>query len=130
LKALSLEDLLLPLLIQLALIIATARVFAVLFRHIAQPAVVGEIVAGLVLGPSVLGRLCPEVFNALFHPALAGLPADASDVTTFMTTPLLLRLMRGTELEPLVLASAFLDRPGEEKKTATRGGAGGRGREP
>ncbi len=79
-KALALEDLLLPLLIQLALIIATARVFAVLFRHIGQPAVVGEIVAGLVLGPSVLGRLCPEVFNALFHPALAGLPVEASDL--------------------------------------------------
>jgi Kef-type K+ transport system membrane component KefB len=74
------EAVLLPLLIQLALIIAAARVFAVLFRRIGQPAVIGEITAGLVLGPSLLGRLFPEVFNDVFHPALAGLPAAASDL--------------------------------------------------
>jgi Kef-type K+ transport system membrane component KefB len=79
-RRVSVEDLLLPLLIQLAVIIAAARLFAVLFRWIGQPAVVGEIAAGLVLGPSVLGRLLPGVFTALFHPALPGLSADASDL--------------------------------------------------
>jgi Kef-type K+ transport system membrane component KefB len=44
-------------LLQLALIIVIARVFAAWFRKMGQPAVVGEIVAGLVLGPSVLGRI-------------------------------------------------------------------------
>jgi Kef-type K+ transport system membrane component KefB len=79
-RRVSAEDLLPPLLIQLALIIATARLFAVLFRRIGQPAVIGEIAAGLVLGPSVLGRIFPGVFAAIFHPVIAGLPADASDL--------------------------------------------------
>jgi Kef-type K+ transport system membrane component KefB len=80
LKAVSVEEFLLPLLIQLALIIAAARVFAALFRRVGQPAVVGEIAAGLILGPSVLGRLFPSLFEAVFHPAFAGVPADASDL--------------------------------------------------
>jgi Kef-type K+ transport system membrane component KefB len=79
-KAVSVEELLLPVLIQLALIIAAARIFAVLFGRIGQPAVVGELAAGLVLGPSVLGRVWPDLFNAVFHPALAGLPVEASDL--------------------------------------------------
>jgi Kef-type K+ transport system membrane component KefB len=79
-KAVNVEEFLLPLLIQLALIIAAARVFAALFRRIGQPAVVGEITAGLILGPSVLGRLFPALFEAVFHPALAGLSAAESDL--------------------------------------------------
>jgi len=73
------EDLLLPLLLQLALILGAARAFAVLFRRLGQPAVVGEIAAGLVLGPSVLGRLFPGAFDALFHPTVSGLPPELSD---------------------------------------------------
>jgi Kef-type K+ transport system membrane component KefB len=79
-RQVSSEQLVLSLLIQIALIIAVARVFAVAFRRVGQPAVVGEIAAGLVLGPSVLGRLFPDVFNALFHPALGSLPVEASDL--------------------------------------------------
>jgi len=44
-------------LLQLAIIIAVARVCGVLIRRIGQPAVVGEIAAGLILGPSVLGKI-------------------------------------------------------------------------
>src|SRR5262249_36729497 len=72
-KAVSVEELLLPLLIQLALIIAAARVFAALFRRLGQPAVIGEITAGLVLGPSVFGRLFPLLFAAIFPPSVGGL---------------------------------------------------------
>jgi Kef-type K+ transport system membrane component KefB len=79
-KSVSVEDLLLPLLLQAALILGTARIFAVLFRRLGQPAVVGEIVAGLILGPSALGRLFPEAFRVLFHPTLGGLPPEASDL--------------------------------------------------
>jgi Kef-type K+ transport system membrane component KefB len=79
LRHLDVEDVLLPVLVQLALIIVAARLFAVLFRRLGQPSVVGEIVAGLVLGPSVFGRLLPEVFGAVFHPALPGLSPELSD---------------------------------------------------
>jgi Kef-type K+ transport system membrane component KefB len=75
----SIEQVLLPLLLQLIVIILAARLFAALFRRIGQPAVVGEIAAGLILGPSVLGRLFPDTFNAIFHPAVAGMPAELSN---------------------------------------------------
>ncbi|MGL4550704.1 MAG: cation:proton antiporter, partial [Gemmataceae bacterium] len=49
------------------------------FRQIGQPAVVGEIAAGLVLGPSVFGAFFPDAFAAVFRPDFPGLPAAASD---------------------------------------------------
>jgi len=53
-------------LIQLVVIIAAARLGAWLLGRVGQPQVVGEIVAGLVLGPSVLGRLAPGVVEYVF----------------------------------------------------------------
>ncbi len=55
------------------LIILAARLFAMLFRKLGQPTTVGEIAAGLIIGPSVLGKLAPDLFNAIFHPTLEGL---------------------------------------------------------
>src|SRR5207237_937202 len=49
LRRVSVEDVLLPLLAQLAVIILAARLFAALLRRLGQPGVVGEIVAGLGL---------------------------------------------------------------------------------
>ncbi|MFM7151449.1 MAG: cation:proton antiporter [Gemmataceae bacterium] len=79
-RALSVEELLLPLLVQLVVILAMARIFGALFRRMGQPVVVGEIAAGLILGPSVLGRLAPDLFAGLFHPTLGSLPPEASDL--------------------------------------------------
>jgi hypothetical protein len=42
----SVEDILLPVLVQLALLILVARVVSSLFRKVGQPSVVGEIAAG------------------------------------------------------------------------------------
>ncbi|MFQ3592715.1 MAG: cation:proton antiporter, partial [Gemmataceae bacterium] len=78
-KAISVEELLLPLLLQLVLILTIARLFAALFRRIGQPSAVGEITAGLVLGPSAFGALFPEAFALLFRPELHGLSSAASD---------------------------------------------------
>src|SRR5262245_17700445 len=76
LRHLDVESVLLPILLQLALTILAARVFALLFRRLGQPSVVGEIAAGLVLGPSVFGRLFPGAFEAVFHPPVHGLPPE------------------------------------------------------
>ena len=57
---------------QLVIIILAARGAAVLARRLGQPAVVGEILAGLILGPSVLGHI--GFVDHLFHPAVAGVP--------------------------------------------------------
>jgi Kef-type K+ transport system membrane component KefB len=49
-------------------------------RRLGQPAVIGEIAAGLVLGPSVLGRIWPTAFKVLFHPSIGSLPADVTGI--------------------------------------------------
>lgn len=64
---------LLHVLLALVAIILVARVFGEIFRRINQPPVIGEMVAGLVLGPSVLGRFAPEVSAAILPPQIAPL---------------------------------------------------------
>lgn len=54
------------LLAQIVTIIFVARFFGWLFRKIGQPSVIGEIIAGIVLGPSLLGMYFPEFKDALF----------------------------------------------------------------
>lgn len=53
-------------LVQLAVIIIAARVAGYLARQIGQPRAVGEIVAGLLLGPSLFGLVAPETFQVIF----------------------------------------------------------------
>ncbi|MBY0524573.1 MAG: cation:proton antiporter [Gemmataceae bacterium] len=80
LRRVHVEEVLLPILVQLVVIILAARGFAVLLRRVGQPSVVGEVVAGLLLGPSVLGRFFPDVANAIFHPDVAGVSPELFDV--------------------------------------------------
>lgn len=54
------------LLIQIITVLVTVRIFGYLFSYIGQPGVIGEIVAGIVLGPSLLGLFFPEAFQFLF----------------------------------------------------------------
>jgi len=54
------------LLAQIITIILTARLFGWLFMKIGQPSVIGEIIAGIVLGPSLVGYYFPEFSLALF----------------------------------------------------------------
>jgi Kef-type K+ transport system membrane component KefB len=54
------------LLIQITTIILVARFFSWVFKKIGQPSVIGEIIAGIVLGPSLLGMYFPEFSTALF----------------------------------------------------------------
>jgi|WetSurMetagenome_2_1015567.scaffolds.fasta_scaffold32213_2 Kef-type K+ transport system membrane component KefB/nucleotide-binding universal stress UspA family protein len=54
------------LILQLIVIMVVARIMGYLFQLLGQPLVIGEIVAGLILGPSVLGALFPGVSRSLF----------------------------------------------------------------
>lgn len=54
------------LLIQIIAVLLMVRLFGYLFSLIRQPSVIGEIVAGIVLGPSVLGFFFPDAFQFLF----------------------------------------------------------------
>src|SRR5687767_2044568 len=61
---------LLQLLAQIVTILVAARLLGWLFRRLGQPQVVGEMVAGIALGPSLLGAVAPATFARLF-------PADS-----------------------------------------------------
>src|SRR3954454_19128117 len=57
---------LLRFLLQTIVIIGLSRAAAAILAAAGQPAVIGEILAGILLGPAVLGRLAPETWALLF----------------------------------------------------------------
>ena len=60
------------LLFQIITIVLVARIFGWIFRKIGQPSVIGEIIAGIVLGPSLFGLYFPDMKEALFPIASLG----------------------------------------------------------
>jgi len=60
------ESLLFVTLLQLIVMVGAARLLHTAFRHMGQPGVIGEIVAGLLLGPSLFGHFFPELSRSLF----------------------------------------------------------------
>ena len=63
----NLQNPLAILLVQIITIILVARFFGWICRKIGQPSVIGEIIAGIVLGPSLIGMYFPE-YSALLFP--------------------------------------------------------------
>ncbi|UJR79582.1 cation:proton antiporter [Sandaracinus amylolyticus] len=57
---------LLTLILQIGVILVVSRIVAAAFRRIQQPQVVGEMFAGILLGPSLLGWLAPDVSAFVF----------------------------------------------------------------
>ena len=57
-------------LMSLAVIVVTARGIGGLFGLIGQPAVVGEVIGGIMLGPSLLGRIFPALYAQVLPPAV------------------------------------------------------------
>jgi K+:H+ antiporter len=50
--------------LQILVILLAAKILAAGFRLIRQPEVLGEMAAGILLGPSLLGKFAPELMNA------------------------------------------------------------------
>ncbi|MEX0670236.1 MAG: cation:proton antiporter [Pirellulales bacterium] len=88
------EEALRPLLVQLVVIILAARAGAVVARWLRQPSVVGEIVAGLLLGPSAFGAWFPDLFAMVFHGGAGGAGSGAMEasLTSFSQVGLVLLL--------------------------------------
>ena len=66
-------------LLALGIIIASAHLLGYLFNRLKQPRLIGEILAGVVLGPFILGKLAPSVFGTLFN-----VEADKSSPTAIV----------------------------------------------
>ncbi len=62
---------LLHVLLALLVVILAARALGAVFKHLQQPAVIGEVIAGIVLGPSLLGRVAPGASSYLLPPSVA-----------------------------------------------------------
>jgi len=68
----NLEHPLSRLFVQMLVVIALAQLAGRLCRRIGQPAVVGEIITGILLGPSLLGLLAPDAFAFVFPSSSLG----------------------------------------------------------
>jgi Kef-type K+ transport system membrane component KefB len=64
-------QMLLHVLLALAVIIAAARLCGAAFRFLHQPPVIGEVLAGIALGPSLLGQLAPGLASYVLPPSVA-----------------------------------------------------------
>jgi Kef-type K+ transport system membrane component KefB len=89
---------LLLLILQIAVILVVARGVGWLFRRLHQPQVVGEMAAGILLGPSLLGWVAPDTYAALF-------PKESlPNLNTLSQVGLLLFMfLVGLEFEPRLL---------------------------
>jgi Kef-type K+ transport system membrane component KefB len=89
---------LLLLLVQIGVVVVAARIVGLLFRRIRQPQVMGEMVAGILLGPSLLGWAAPGVSAWLFPPGSLGFLNSLSQVGL-----LAFMFLVGLELDPRLL---------------------------
>jgi Kef-type K+ transport system membrane component KefB len=89
---------------QIVTILIVSRIFAFIFRKIHQPTVIGEIIAGIVLGPSLLGLLFPEFSATLFPENSLGNLSLLSQVGL-----ILFMFMVGMELDIKVIQSKVKD---------------------
>jgi hypothetical protein len=60
--------------LQMAVILFACRVVGLLARRIGQPQVVGEMIAGVLLGPSLLGMIWPDSTRLIFTAGIARYP--------------------------------------------------------
>lgn len=61
-------DVVVQVLIQILLVIGLSRLVGLGFRRLNQPLVIGEIVAGIMLGPSLFGMIAPNIAAGIFPP--------------------------------------------------------------
>lgn len=92
---------LIALILSLGVMLLAARLVGEFLRQFRMPLVVGEIVAGILLGPSLLGQFYPDLLNNLF-PLAGGTPIALNGITQMSVIMLL--FVAGLEVElPLII---------------------------
>jgi len=59
--------------LQMAVILVVCRLVGILAKKVGQPQVVGEMIAGVLIGPSLLGYFWPDTMKAIFTPESRGI---------------------------------------------------------
>jgi Kef-type K+ transport system membrane component KefB len=86
------------LMLAIAVVILAATLFGAIVARLGQPRVMGEVLAGILLGPTLLGRVAPGITGYVFHPTLVPLLAGAADIGLAFYMFLV-----GLELDPRML---------------------------
>jgi K+:H+ antiporter len=97
-KKRSAEETVGRLMLAIAVVILVARLFGIAMNKIGQPRVMGEVIAGILLGPTLLGAVAPEVKDYLFPADIVPLISAVAQVGLVFYLFLV-----GMELEPTVL---------------------------
>ncbi len=93
------ESAITKLLLAIAVMLGLARVLGELSRKYGQPAVLGEILAGIVLGPTLLGALMPEIYTYLFPEQVDGSAAWIAEEGFITLSAALLLFVVGLEVD-------------------------------
>src|ERR1700728_4286330 len=91
-------DFILLLVVQICLILGLSRIMGFLFVRCRQPQVMGEMIAGIMLGPSLFGLLMPAMFKQVF-------PADSIQYLNALSQVgvIFFLFLIGLELDPKLL---------------------------
>ena len=93
---------LLTLFLQIGLIVALSRVTGWIFARFHQPQVMGEMIAGILLGPSLLGWAFPHLWRAIFPGGINGDSVNYLNILSQVGVVFFLFLI-GLELDPTLL---------------------------
>ncbi|MGI9018122.1 MAG: cation:proton antiporter [Euzebya sp.] len=97
------HDSLLLFIIQFALLLLLARTLGLLATRVGMPSVVGELTAGLLLGPTVFGALAPGLRDTVFNPSDPG-QEHLLEIVSFLGVMLLL-VLTGLETDIALILS-------------------------
>src|SRR5438876_365344 len=92
-------DALVHVLVAMTAVLITGRLLGLLFRYVGQPPVIGEVVGGILLGPSLLGRIWPQAAAFILPPEVAPFLGVIAQLGV-----ILYMFLVGLELHPGVLS--------------------------
>ncbi|HUQ49982.1 MAG TPA: cation:proton antiporter [Terriglobales bacterium] len=88
-------------LLAFGILLALVHLFGYLFERLRQPKLVGEIAAGILLGPYIFGHFAPGAYQSLFNPAGGAGKTQAVFGALYWLGLLLLMFLSGTEMKRL-----------------------------
>jgi len=100
------------LLLALALVIALGQIIGRLFRRIGQPPVIGEVIAGIVLGPSLLGWIWPHAYAFVLPASVAPLLGAVAQLGVILYMFLVGLELNPARLRPRLAATVAISNAG------------------